>query len=36
VSSPHYREQATRLRAEGVIVKGGRVDPSALINLEEL
>jgi len=36
VSSPQHREQARRLRAEGVAVKGGRVDPSALINLEEL
>jgi methylated-DNA-protein-cysteine methyltransferase related protein len=35
-SSSQHREQARRLRAEGVIVKGGRVDPSALINLEEL
>ena len=35
-SSPQHREQARRLRAEGVIVKGGRVDPSALISLDEL
>ena len=33
-SSRAYREQARRLRAEGVAVAGGRVDPSALTDLE--
>jgi hypothetical protein len=28
-------EQARRLRAEGVAVRGGRVDPRALTDLEE-
>ncbi len=35
-SSVHYREQAQRLRAEGVAVKDGRVDRSLLVDLEEL
>jgi methylated-DNA-protein-cysteine methyltransferase-like protein len=35
-SSPQHREQARRLRAEGVTVKGGRVDPSAIVDLDEL
>ena len=34
-SSPHHREQARRLRAEGVAVRDGRADPSALMSLEE-
>lgn len=35
-SSPQHREQARRLRAEGVTVKGGRIDLSALVSLDEL
>jgi len=35
-SSRHFKEQATRLRAEGVLVKDGRVPGSALTELEEL
>ena len=35
-SSHHHREQARRLRAEGVLVKEGRVPPSAMTQLEEL
>lgn len=35
-SSTHYREQAQRLRAEGVAVTAGRVDPAAMANLDEL
>ncbi len=35
-SSVHYREQARRLRAEGVAVKDGRVDRSFLANLEQI
>jgi methylated-DNA-protein-cysteine methyltransferase-like protein len=35
-SSTQYREQAQRLRAEGVAVTAGRVDPAAMANLEEL
>jgi methylated-DNA-protein-cysteine methyltransferase-like protein len=31
----HFREQARLLRSEGVAVKDGRVDPSALSDLEE-
>jgi methylated-DNA-protein-cysteine methyltransferase-like protein len=34
-TSLHYREQAKRLRAEGVAVKQGRVDRSAMTDLEE-
>ena len=34
--SASYREQVRRLRAEGVDVRGGRVDPAALLTLEEL
>jgi methylated-DNA-protein-cysteine methyltransferase related protein len=30
-----HREQARRLRAEGVAVKAGRIDPSALTELDE-
>ncbi|HUA27138.1 MAG TPA: MGMT family protein [Steroidobacteraceae bacterium] len=30
-----HREQARRLRAEGVAVKAGRIDPSALTALDE-
>ncbi len=32
--SRHFREQARLLRSEGVPVKDGRVDPSALSDLE--
>jgi methylated-DNA-protein-cysteine methyltransferase related protein len=32
-SSPQYEEQARRLRAEGVRVRQGRVEPRALIEL---
>jgi methylated-DNA-protein-cysteine methyltransferase related protein len=35
-SSLQHREQARRLRAEGVIVKDGRVDRSFMADLEEL
>ena len=35
-SSPAYREQTRRLRAEGVPVKAGRVAASALTDLETL
>ena len=31
----HFREQARLLRSEGVAVKDGRVDKSALVDLEE-
>lgn len=34
--SRHHKEQASRLRAEGVAVKSGRVAPAALIELDEL
>ncbi|HEV2271592.1 MAG TPA: MGMT family protein [Steroidobacteraceae bacterium] len=34
--SRHHKEQARRLRAEGVAVKLGRVAPSALTELDEL
>jgi methylated-DNA-protein-cysteine methyltransferase related protein len=34
-TSLHYREQAKRLRAEGVAVKEGRVDRSAMTDLED-
>jgi hypothetical protein len=30
----NYREQARRLRAEGVVVKAGRVSREALVDLE--
>lgn len=30
-TSRHFREQARRLRAEGVLVRQGRVDPCALL-----
>jgi hypothetical protein len=30
----HHREQARRLRAEGVVVKAGRVSREAMIDLE--
>jgi methylated-DNA-protein-cysteine methyltransferase related protein len=33
--SREYREQAKRLREEGVQVKAGRVDPSAMTDLEK-
>jgi methylated-DNA-protein-cysteine methyltransferase-like protein len=33
-SSTHFREQARRLRAEGVLVKDGRIDRSFIANLE--
>jgi len=32
--SREYREQAKRLREEGVVVKAGRVDPAAMTDLE--
>lgn len=35
-ASHHFKEQARRLRAEGVTVKDGRVPRSALTELEEL
>ena len=35
-SSRQHREQARRLRAEGVLVKNGRVPPSAMTTLEDL
>ena len=35
-SSRHYKEQARRLRAEGVPVKDGRAAASAITELEEL
>lgn len=35
-SSHEHREQARRLRAEGVRVKDGRVPPSAMMQLQEL
>jgi len=31
----HFREQSKLLRSEGVAVKDGRVDKTALVNLEE-
>jgi methylated-DNA-protein-cysteine methyltransferase-like protein len=34
--SRHFREQARLLRSEGVAVKDGRVDKSALSDLEEI
>jgi methylated-DNA-protein-cysteine methyltransferase related protein len=36
MSSRHYKEQARRLRAEGVPVKNGRVAASALTPLDEV
>ncbi len=35
-TSRHFKEQARRLRAEGVMVKDGRVAASAMAELEEL
>ena len=35
-SSRHHKEQARRLRAEGVVVKDGRVAASAITQLEDL
>ncbi len=35
-SSYHHREQARRLRAEGIAVRDGRVPRSAMTQLEEL
>ena len=35
-TSRHYKEQARRLRAEGVVVKAGRVPASALTELEDI
>lgn len=35
-SSAQHREQAKRLRAEGIVLKGGRVDRAYISNLEEL
>lgn len=35
-TSRHFKEQARRLRAEGVTVKDGRVPASAMAELEEL
>jgi methylated-DNA-protein-cysteine methyltransferase-like protein len=34
-TSPSYREQARRLRAEGVVVTEGRVKPTAILELDE-
>jgi methylated-DNA-protein-cysteine methyltransferase related protein len=34
-TSSHHREQAKRLRAEGVAVKQGRVDKSVMTDLED-
>ena len=34
-SSPQHREQTRRLRAEGIVVKGGRVSRSSMTDLEE-
>lgn len=34
-SSAQYREQAKLLRAEGVVLKGGRVDRAFIANLEQ-
>ena len=34
VNSREHREQAKRLREEGVVVKAGRVDPAAMTDLE--
>jgi methylated-DNA-protein-cysteine methyltransferase related protein len=33
-TSLHYREQARRLRAEGVVVKAGKVSREAIVDLE--
>lgn len=35
-SSAHHREQARRLRSEGIVVKDGRVARAAMTKLEEL
>lgn len=35
-TSRHYKEQARRLRAEGVVVKAGRVPAAMITELEEL
>lgn len=35
ISSLAHREQAKRLRAEGVVIKNGRADRSFIANLEE-
>jgi methylated-DNA-protein-cysteine methyltransferase-like protein len=35
-ASRHYKEQARRLKAEGVVVKAGRVPASAITELEEI
>jgi methylated-DNA-protein-cysteine methyltransferase-like protein len=35
-TSRHFKEQARRLRAEGVVVKDGRVAAAAITQLEEL
>jgi methylated-DNA-protein-cysteine methyltransferase-like protein len=34
-SSRHHKEQARRLRSEGVTVRNGRVAPAALMEIEE-
>jgi methylated-DNA-protein-cysteine methyltransferase-like protein len=34
-SSTHFREQAKRLKADGIVVKDGRVDPTALVISED-
>jgi methylated-DNA-protein-cysteine methyltransferase related protein len=34
-SSREYREQARRLKAEGIAVKDGHVPPQAMTDLEE-
>jgi methylated-DNA-protein-cysteine methyltransferase-like protein len=35
-TSRHYKEQARRLKAEGVVVKAGRVPAAAITELEEI
>lgn len=35
-TSRHYREQARRLRSDGVAIKNGRVHPAAMVRPEEL
>lgn len=34
--SREYKEQATRLRAEGVKVRNGRVPPASIVSLEDI
>jgi methylated-DNA-protein-cysteine methyltransferase-like protein len=35
LNSLHHREQSRRLRAEGVVVKAGRVSRAAIVDLEQ-